>query len=623
MSRRVLFVPSVAKGNGSGHLVRCLSLARELGPGAAVFAPEAKAAGSWSAAELSLSYSREFLGVPLVSEQAASQAWDLVVLDRRATSAEELAYWERLGPVAALDEGGPAREAASYLVDILPRAKPPRRGKGRFEAPNAASIAYLDLPRKRREPPRAFSRVLLSFGGEDPAGLGPALARSLVSEGFYPPESLTLVSGALRGPRDGAEGLSGVTVLGPIQDLKEHLAQYDLVFTQFGLTAFEAAFAGCGVVLLNPSAYHRELSVRAGFPEIGVGKPRVAALRRLLSDAEGTLARTRRIAPESRASLAALLAGLAPSGPRSCPRCGSGERRALFRNAAKSYFRCSSCGTVYLQRFEPGRENPYKESYFFDEYRRQYGKSYLEDWPALTRLADSRLDLIEGLAEKSLGRRSGLSLLDVGCAYGPFLKAARERGQEPYGLDMAEDAARYVRKELGIPAAAGDFLDPAVAAAFGGPFDVVSLWYVIEHFADLDLALRNAAALLRPGGVLALSTPSGEGVSAKFDREGFFERSPDDHFTVWEPSRAGGILKAYGFRVELRRITGHHPERFPFLAGLPAGWPRRAALWLGLGVSRLFGLGDTFEIYAVREPAGPSGPSLPSRKRRERASPRS
>ena len=42
----------------------------------------------------------------------------------------------------------------------------------------------------------------------------------------------------------------------------------------------------------------------------------------------------------------------------------------------------------HYQRFEPGRENPYKESYFFDEYRRQYGKSYLEDWPALTRLAD-------------------------------------------------------------------------------------------------------------------------------------------------------------------------------------------------------------------------------------------
>jgi SAM-dependent methyltransferase/spore coat polysaccharide biosynthesis predicted glycosyltransferase SpsG len=605
MSRSILLVPSVAKGNGSGHLVRCLSLARALGAGASVYVPEGKSETSWSAAELSLAYARELSGVRIVSQLPSPQRrgpWDLVVIDRRATSLAELASWERYAPVLSIDEGGEARESAHYVVDILPRH--PRAGGGES---NRSGIGLLDLPRARRSPPREFRRVLVSFGGEDGAGLTLALARILVAEGFVAPSDLTVVSGALR---RGAPplGLEGVTVLGPVQDLKEHLARYDLVLTQFGLTAFEAAWAGCGVVLLNPGRYHRELSRAAGFPEIGIARPDRAALRRYLRSPALVLEMLERIVPAEAESLADCVAGLSPAGGRDCPACGSRERRAIYRDPSKTFFRCRACGVVYLMRFSPGRENPYKESYFTEEYRRQYGKTYLEDWPALTSLAESRLEVIEGLARASLGRVKGLSLLDVGCAYGPFLAAAKSRGQEAYGLDASEEAAAYVRRELGIPAAAGDFADQGAASIFGGPFDGLSMWFVVEHFERLDKALRNAAALVRPGGILALSTPSLEGASGRFARRSFFERSPEDHFTVWEPSRARGILKAYGFRVERIRVTGHHPERLPglrFLAsGKRPGPLARPLAAIGRLVSRAFGLGDTFEVYAVREEIG-------------------
>jgi 2-polyprenyl-3-methyl-5-hydroxy-6-metoxy-1,4-benzoquinol methylase len=526
-----------------------------------------------------------------------------VVLDRRATSADELGSWERVAPVLAIDEGGEARDSAQYIVDILPRHPRARGGPA-----NRSGIGLLDLPRSRRAQSREFKRILVSFGGEDGAGLTLGLARLLVGEGFVAPADLTVVSGALR---RGAPpmGLDGATILGPVQDLKEHLSRYDLVFTQFGLTAFEAAWAGCGVVLLNPSRYHRDLARAAGFPEIGVVRPDRASLRRFLRSPAAVFAMLARVAPDTAESLADCVAGLAPAGSRDCPSCGSSGRKALYRNPGKSYFRCGGCGAVYMLRFSPGRESPYKESYFFDEYRRQYGKTYLEDWPALSALAEPRLETIEELAGRSLGRAKGLSLLDVGCAYGPFLAAAKSRGQETYGLDVSEEAAAYVRGKLGIPAVAGDFVDPIVAASFGGPFDALSMWYVIEHFERLDKALRNAAALVRPGGILALSTPSLEGASGRFDRPGFFARSPEDHFTVWEPSRARGILKAYGFRVERIRVTGHHPERLPGLRYLSRKARRsildEALAGLGRVASRLFGLGDTFEIYAVRESVGP------------------
>ena len=123
MSRSILLVPSVAKGNGSGHILRCLSLARALGSGASVYIPETSSesiptvgtGACWGAAELSLAYAREFSGLSILSVLPPATrrgAWELIVLDRRATGAVELAFWERYAPVLSIDEGGEARELA-------------------------------------------------------------------------------------------------------------------------------------------------------------------------------------------------------------------------------------------------------------------------------------------------------------------------------------------------------------------------------------------------------------------------------------------------------------------------------------------------------------------------------
>ena len=122
------------------------------------------------------------------------------------------------------------------------------------------------------------------------------------------------------------------------------------------------------------------------------------------------------------------------------------------------------------------------------------------------------------------------------------------------------------------------------------------MWYVIEHFKDLGKVLRKVSKLVRKGGVFAFSTPSGEGVSAVSDIDNFYKISPTDHYTIWEPSHAAGILKEFGFKVEKIVSTGHHPERFPSIK--KSGAKKGSLRWKLTDImSHAKKLGDTVEIY--------------------------
>ncbi|MGL4985516.1 MAG: methyltransferase domain-containing protein, partial [Treponemataceae bacterium] len=127
----------------------------------------------------------------------------------------------------------------------------------------------------------------------------------------------------------------------------------------------------------------------------------------------------------------------------------------------------------------------------------------------------------------------------------------------------------------------------------------VTMWYVIEHFKNLDEILKKVSSLLHIGGFFAFSTPSGSGVSTKYDRTDFYKNSPIDHYVVLQPEKVEKILAQYGFRVAKIVSTGHHPERFPILKDKPLtkkSFMYNFLLWY----SKLFSMGDTFEVYCEK-----------------------
>ncbi len=311
--------------------------------------------------------------------------WDLIVLDRRATTREEYADYETHAPVVGIDEGGDSREWIPYLIDTLPL--PPEISKA-----NVFSPAFLSLPHRKRLPGDETGRVLVAFGGEDPAGLTVKVVTALVEEGLFAPSQIAVA----RGPLARSFSLPvGVELAPSTSDLKEELFRYDVVFTSFGLTAYEAVNAGVAVILVNPTSYHRRLARIAGFPEAGLKELDLHGLKRLLADRRALRERCAGIAWEAQRSIAAHIEELDFSGFHGCPVCASFSNPAIERTIDRSFFRCATCNMVYEADFKRRLVN-YGESYFVDEYREHYGKTYLEDFESIRKMGELRLEKIRG-----------------------------------------------------------------------------------------------------------------------------------------------------------------------------------------------------------------------------------
>ncbi|MDR1466350.1 MAG: class I SAM-dependent methyltransferase [Treponema sp.] len=566
---KVLIVPSVEKGQGGGHLARSIRLSQEL---------RSLGQESWVYLEdKDLGIEGEFI----VTDERDG-AWDVVILDQFRTPNAEFTRWRKIAPIIGLDEGGKRRKNFDFLIDILPNLEKHK--------PNIANLSFLFSNTHDSLAVSEERSVAVAFGAEDAAGLTTPVSIALLQAGFV----VTAVFGALNqtstAEREKLRKI-GAEIWENVENLGERLGKFSLIITHYGLTAFESLRTRTSVILVSPTRYHERLARKAGFLTIRkVGELRSIPIHKII-DNNRTLAERYRI--DETESLGVFLAHIEIHSA-DCPLCGPNPQivpHTLVRFSDSTYRKCPVCRTVFMSRLiAPPIE--YNRGYFFDSYKKQYGKTYLEDFPNLVEIGRKRLVHIKNILRSRGGEAP--RLLDVGCAYGPFLVAAAEAGFAPAGLEAAEDAADYVENILQIPCYNAAFPTPLTER-----FDIISLWFVIEHFEKTGEVFAEINRLLKPNGILAFSTPSFAGISARKSQKEFLKNSPADHYLVLDPRNIRVILKRFGFSVRKIVITGIHPERFPFFGQFAHKNPLLNTL-LSLS-SRLFRLGDTFEVYAVKK----------------------
>jgi 2-polyprenyl-3-methyl-5-hydroxy-6-metoxy-1,4-benzoquinol methylase len=178
-------------------------------------------------------------------------------------------------------------------------------------------------------------------------------------------------------------------------------------------------------------------------------------------------------------------------------------------------------------------------------------------------------------------------LLDIGCATGFSLEVARELGWRAQGVEISEFACNFARKNLGLDVFCGLLANADLEPE---SFDVVTMWDYIEHCPDPAQEIKKASSLLKPGGVLALTTPNIASVPARVWRSRWMGIKQGEHLYYFTPETMERLLAKSHFETVRLEHVGKYIDVDFFLkrAGLYSSAVERALGWL----TRPLGLGD-------------------------------
>ena len=152
------------------------------------------------------------------------------------------------------------------------------------------------------------------------------------------------------------------------------------------------------------------------------------------------------------------------------------------------------------------------------------------------------------------------TLLDIGCARGYYMQAAKSLGWNAWGTDLAPHAVEDV-KQRGFPAFIAEH--PSQYPADLPPLDGVIMAHIIEHFPDPFDYMSALRERMAPGGVAYIELPD----FVYFQRhspEGRPFHGPPEHLWFFNKSTARRMLEKTGWEIVRqprfrRRLLGSRP----------------------------------------------------------------
>ena len=244
--------------------------------------------------------------------------------------------------------------------------------------------------------------------------------------------------------------------------------------------------------------------------------------------------------------------------------------------------KCTRCGVVFRDEFSA------------EEIAGEYEGAYYSETPVL----EDHVRFLYSLRWRKIRRYfpRAARVLDFGCGKGYFLHQLRAMGMEDiHGVELNRSALVFLRgQEFDVAGQVSELDEP-------GPYEVVTLFHVLEHLDDPKGFLITLKESLAEGGKLIIEVPDRDGYGfRKFGARWFYLQR--EHLYYFNKKSLAYLLESSGYTVEKRYrfggflVTKGRPGRKGMLA-LPLTLKKpllRAYLW----VCDLFGLHDFIGVIA-------------------------
>jgi 2-polyprenyl-3-methyl-5-hydroxy-6-metoxy-1,4-benzoquinol methylase/glycosyltransferase involved in cell wall biosynthesis len=231
-----------------------------------------------------------------------------------------------------------------------------------------------------------------------------------------------------------------------------------------------------------------------------------------------------------------------------CPVCRTLQTHDFVRVDGYNVRRCTVCATDFVGP-APSAEDMkafYDRREWFEGGERGGYVSYdaqTEEAPVWL------LALMDDIGRSNTAR----SILDIGCAYGTHLAAARKKGWQCFGVEPSEHARKIARERH-----KGIFITEKVEEIPPHRFDLVLMLEVIEHLADPYALFYTlfANGQITPETVVVVTTPNARSWDALADPAGWQFRHPTSHLTFFSGLSLRTLFETLRF-TEIT-ISGQH-----------------------------------------------------------------
>jgi len=234
----------------------------------------------------------------------------------------------------------------------------------------------------------------------------------------------------------------------------------------------------------------------------------------------------------------------------SCPFCGCSSAALYARKKERVIFRCGNCEGGFVHPVPTLGEcmRFYDSEYGNGRYCHRLG----EEAQALKeRTFRSRWEVMKGYFP-SAGK-----VLDVGCSSGAFLKVMESEGWDVYGIDISEESSKVARKKWGERIKVMSLDEPLFSPNPPFPvFDLITLFDVLEHSPDPGALLKGVRRLLKPGGLLTVTTHNFSSPVRKLMGRSWSYLDPVEHLSYFSPKALKSLLNSSGFSITEMRASG-------------------------------------------------------------------